>query len=77
MSIILRVFSKAGRSRVEIESKKTFDDLRQELAKRLGLTGPNAVKLFSDDKFKKPIAGRGGDALSKLFKNGDILHVGN
>ena len=77
MSIILRVFSKAGRSRVEIDSKKSFDDLRVELAKRLGLENANTVKLFLDDKFKKPIAARGGDVLSKIFKNGDILHVGN
>ena len=77
MSIILRVFSKAGRSRVEIDQKKTFDNLKQELCTRLGLSNPAAVKLFSDDKLKKPIAGRGSDAIGKLFKNGDMIHVGN
>ena len=76
MSIILRVFSKAGRSRVEIDGKKTFDDLKQELAGRLGISA-SAVKLFSDDKFKKPITARGAAALNGVFKNGDILHVGN
>ena len=60
-TLILRVFSQAGRSRVEIAPTKTLLDLKADLAKRLGLANPTIVKLFKDDKFKKPLAGRDTD----------------
>ena len=49
--IILRVFSKAGRSRVEISTSKTFADLKKDLATRLGVDAA-AIKIWKDDKFK-------------------------
>lgn len=77
-TLILRVFSQAGRSRVEIQLGKTLLDLKTDLAKRLGLANASVVKLFRDDKFKQPVAGRDSDQIGRLgLKNGDILHVAN
>ena len=59
--LILRVFSQAGRSRVEIESTQTLKELKDDLARRLNIDSAGAVKLFKDDKFKKPLAGRDTD----------------
>ena len=74
--IILRIYSKAGRSRVELASGQTLYDLKTEMSNRLSLP-VNQIKLFSDEFFKKPVAGRDTSALKTLFKNGDIVHVGN
>ena len=45
--IILRVISQAGRSRVEINSSKPFKDLKEDIAKRLGVPS-NSLKMFKD-----------------------------
>ena len=74
--IILRIFSKAGRSRVEMGANQSLYDFKTELGSRLSLP-VNSIKLFSDDACKKAIAGRDTAALKTLFKNGDIVHVGN
>ena len=75
--IILRVFSKAGRSRVEIEKSKTLHDLKTVLSERLNIEAKQ-IKLFTDDAMKKPLAGRDTGSIQSLnLKNGDILHVGN
>ena len=77
-TLILRVFSQAGRSRVEIQPNKSLLDLKTDLAKRLGLANASIVKLYLDDKFKKPLAFRDSDQIGKLgLKNGEILHVAN
>jgi hypothetical protein len=74
--LILRVFSKAGRSRVEIGVTKTLNDMKADLAKRLGLPSAAAVRLFKDDKCRQPLGGRDTDRMNRLgLKNGDILHV--
>merc|ERR1719253_1632669 len=76
-SIILRVHSKAGRSRVEISSKASCFDLRQELEKRLNIPAKQ-IKLFSDQGMTKELKVRDSDSLTKAgLKNGDMLHIGN
>ena len=76
-TIILRVFSKAGRSRVEIGKTQTLHQLKTELRGRLSI--PEAkLKLFTDQALKKPVAGRDTASIDSIgLKNGDILHVGN
>lgn len=55
--IILRVFSKAGRSRVEIEQSQTLHDLKTILSERLSIQA-KLIKLFTDQSCTKPLAGR-------------------
>ena len=75
--IILRVFSKAGRSRVEIEKTANLHDFKTILSERLSIPAKQ-IKLFTDDKMKQPLAGRDTSSIQSLnLKNGDILHVGN
>ena len=77
-TLILRVFSQAGRSRVEIDSAKSLGELKADLAKRLGLANAGVVKLFKDDKYRKPLAGGDKDSIKRLgLKNGEMLYVGN
>ena len=45
MSVVLRVISQAGRSRVEVEPTTTINELKNELAKRLGVE-VNTLKVF-------------------------------
>ena len=75
--IILRVFSKAGRSRVEIGINQTLQELKADLSKRLSIE-QRQLKLFTDEQCRKPLAGRDSSSIKSLnLKNGDILHVGN
>ena len=75
--IILRVFSKAGRSRVEIGTSQTIYDLKTILSERLSIPAKK-INLFTDDACKKPLSGRDTASIQSLkLKNGDILHVGN
>jgi hypothetical protein len=46
-SIVIRVISNAGRSRVELKSNQTISELKQELAKRLGVNAAT-LKMFTD-----------------------------
>ena len=76
-SIVIRIMSKAGRSRIEIKSSAKMSELKQEIANRLGLDAAT-IKMYSDQAMKKAVAGRDTDLLSKAgLKNGDMLHVGN
>ena len=76
-SIILRIFSKAGRSRVEIASSQSLFQLKQELSGRLSIP-PKTIQLFTDQGLKKPVPGRDTQSLKAIgLKNGDIIHVGN
>ena len=36
-NLIIRVMSKAGRSRIEISAQKTMADLKHEISKRMGV----------------------------------------
>lgn len=75
--IILRVFSKAGRSRVELPQSSSFNDLKTEIGKRLNLDA-RGLALFRDDKLRDQIKGSSSATLVSLrLKNGDIIHVGN
>ena len=76
-SIILRVFSKAGRSRIEINLSSTLHDLKTELSQRLQID-TRQLKLFKDEAMRQPVNERDTATIQSLkFKNGDILHVGN
>jgi|TARA_B110000305_G_C19402160_1_gene620738 hypothetical protein len=46
-TIVIRVISPAGRSRVEMPPSDTIGNLRAEIAKRLGVDA-KALKLFKD-----------------------------
>ncbi len=75
--IILRVFSKAGRSRVEISASANLHELKTELGNRLSIPA-SQIKLFTDQGLSKPLTGRDTASLQSLkLKNGDMLHVGN
>ena len=50
-SIILRVFSKAGRSRVEINLSSTLHDLKTELSQRLSIE-TRQLKIFKDEAMR-------------------------
>lgn len=76
-TIILRVVSTAGRSRVEMKVNQTLFDFKQELSGRLGIP-TNQIALFTDQALKKKVSARDTSSLAKCgFKNGDMLHVGN
>jgi len=77
MSIVIRVISNAGRSRIEMDPSQTIAVLKAELAKRLGVSAAT-IKMFSDQALKKAVSGRDSDSLTKAgLKNGDIIHVNN
>ena len=63
--IILRVISQAGRSRVEINSGKPFKDLKEDIAKRLGVA-ENTLKMFKDQGLKQALLGRDTDTIAKV-----------
>jgi len=46
-SIILRVMSQAGRSRIEMPKTNKFIELKTEIGKRLG-QDPKVLQMFSD-----------------------------
>jgi len=60
--IILRVFSKAGRSRVEIGKSQTLNDLKIDLSKRLSIE-VRQLQLFTDENCKKPLVGRDSTSI--------------
>lgn len=75
--IIIRVMSKAGRSRLEIKSSQKISDFKDELSKRLGVDKAS-LKMFHDQAFKKAFQPRESDTLAKAgLKNGDMLFVSN
>ena len=75
--IIIRVISQAGRSRVEMNSSKPFKDLKEDIAKRLGVP-ESSLKMFKDQALKQALVGRDTDTLAKVgLKHGDIIHVAN
>lgn len=76
-SIVIRVMSNAGRSRVEIAASASLAELKSQLATRLGLEA-KTVTLYTDQAMKKALSGRDTDSLTKCgLKNGDMLHVRN
>ena len=77
-TIVLRVISDAGRSRIEVKASSACKDLKADLAQRLGVADPKYLQLFKDQAKKQPVNGRDADTIQKLgLKNGDMLHVGN
>jgi len=75
--IVLRVISKAGRSRIEIDPSSSFAQLRDELHQRLHVE-PNQLQLYLDEKNSKKLLGRDSDTISSLkLKNGDMIYVAN
>ena len=76
-TIVIRVISNAGRSRVEMKSNSSVAELRKELATRLGVDA-KTLNIFTDQAMRKALAGRETDTLSKAgLKNGDMLHINN
>lgn len=76
MSVILRVYSKAGRSRVEMGESDTVHEFKQQIQKKLNLT--KAVGLFKDEACKVPHKLVDAKSIKASgFKNGDIVYVGN
>ena len=76
MSIVIRVMSAAGRSRLELPPTTTMAQLREQIADRLGLDSAS-LKMFSDTTMKKALVGRDSDPVGKCLKNGDMVHVNN
>ena len=75
--IIIRVLSKAGRSRVEIAPTSTILDLKTEIAQRLSLEA-KTVALCKDANYKQKLNVRDGDTIAKAgLKNGAQLFVSN
>ena len=76
-SIIIRVFSKAGRSRLEFKTTDTIGSLKQEISKRQGVEA-QTLKIFTDQACKRALGGRDSDTIAKVgLKNGDTLHIAN
>ena len=73
-TVIIRVIASSGRSRLEMSTSNTMNQLKEEIAKRFNLT-PAQVKLCSDAAHKKPIVSRDTDKIK--FKNGDQIYVSN
>jgi len=77
MSIVIRVISNAGRSRVEMKPDQTVQDLKTEIANRSGVD-VKTLKVFTDQAMRKALGGRDTDSLTKVgLRNGDMLHVAN
>lgn len=77
-TIVIRVMSEAGRSRVELSATQTVKDLKNDIAKRLGVADSKYLQLFKDQAKRQAVNARDTDSLKKAgFKNGDMLHVGN
>tara|TARA_B110001450_G_C17512397_1_gene436970 strand:- start:550 stop:792 length:243 start_codon:yes stop_codon:yes gene_type:complete len=77
-TVVLRVISDAGRSRIEVKGSSAFKDLKADLASRLGVADPKYLQLFKDQAKRQPVNGRDTDTIQKLgLKNGDMLHIGN
>jgi hypothetical protein len=76
MSVILRVYSKAGRSRVEMNESDTVHEFKQQIQTKLGSQKP--LGLFKDEACKVPHKLVDAKSLKGSgFKNGDIVYVGN
>ena len=76
-SIIIRVLSQAGRSRVEIAPSKTIADLKVEIATRLNIDA-KTVTLCQDQAYKKKFAVKDSVTIAKSgLKNGAQLFVSN
>ena len=76
-TIVIRVLSQAGRSRVEIAPTQTIGDLKFEIAKRLSLDA-KTVTLCSDQAYKKKFSAKDSVTLAKAgLKNGAQLFVAN
>ena len=76
-AIIIRVMSKAGRSRLEMKTSQMISDLTDELSKRLAVEKAS-LKMFHDQAYKRAFKPREADTLAKAgLKNGDMLFVSN
>ena len=76
-TIIIRVLSQAGRSRIEIAPTQTIADLKAEIAKRLSLDA-KTVTLCQDQAYKKKFSAKDSATLAKAgLKNGAQLFVSN
>ena len=76
-SIVIRIISQAGRSRVEISSAKSVGELKNEIAGRLGLDA-KTVMLCLDQGYKKKFTAKDNVSVAKAgLKNGAMLFVSN
>lgn len=76
-TIVLRVISKAGRSRIEIPQTASYSDLKTELSSRLSVD-PRSLQIFADEKYTKKIAAPDTANLAQLnLKNGDMIYIAN
>lgn len=76
-TIIIRVLSQAGRSRVEMAPTDTIGNLKAEIAKRLALDA-KAVTLCQDQAYRKKFAAKDTATIAKSgLKNGAQLFVSN
>lgn len=76
-TIIIRVLSQAGRSRVEISQNQTIGDLKTEIAKRLNLDA-KVVALCQDQAYKKKITASNTVTIAKSgLKNGAQIFISN
>ena len=76
-TVIIRVLSQAGRSRVEIAPTQTIGELKKEIAKRLNIDA-KTVTLCQDQAHKKKFAAKDSVTVAKSgLKNGAQLFVTN
>ena len=70
--LVFRIYSPAGRSRLEISNKATFLDLKNEIENRIKVPSKN-LKLFSDHKKQKKITATN----SKILKTMNLKYFDN
>lgn len=76
-ALVIRLMSNAGRSRLEMNKQQSFDDLKTEISKRLGID-KKTLNICKDQAYKKKLTGKDTDTLGKLgLKNGDMLYIAN
>lgn len=51
-TIVVRFVSEAGRNRIEIDPKSTVEELKEQIAGKIGVR-PSTVKFYQDMGYKK------------------------
>ena len=76
-TIVVRFVSQAGRNRVEIDPKSTVEELKEQIAEKIGVR-PSSLKFYLDMAYKKPINWTDTMSLKKAgIENGTQIFIPN
>lgn len=75
--IVVRFVSQAGRNRIEIDPKSTVEDLKEQIAEKIGVR-PSTIKFYQDMGYKKAFNWSDTTSLKKAgIVNGTQIFIPN